>query len=320
MTAPAIAVTQRGYDMLAQHAAKRGLDLRFARINPDGTAIDDLADVQAVFFTGLTIPMLRQLLRDHPGIRWVAAQNAGIDALMVPEIVDRGITVTRVRHVHDTYVGEFAMACILTLAKGLPEIVRANERQEWLEFQPARVSGQTVVVIGYGEIGRAVAKRAKGFDMRVIGVRAHPRPDGLADEVWGADRLDEAMAEADHVVVVVPGGGGRRHLIGEAQLRRLRPSAFLVNVGRGETVDYDALDRILREGGFAGALLDVFEKEPLPKESPLWSNPRVLISGHLAGIRSGTTSEAVLDQLVDNMGRFSRGEPLENTVDVRRGY
>jgi phosphoglycerate dehydrogenase-like enzyme len=306
--------------MLAQHATNRGLDVRFARINPDGTAIDDLAAVQAVFFTGLSIPVLRQLLRDHPAIRWVAAQNAGIDALMVPEIVERGIAVTRVRHVHDTYVGEFAMTCLLALAKGLPEIVRANERHEWLEFQPARVSGQTVVVVGYGEIGRAVARRARGFDMRVLGVRAHPQPDDLANDVWGADRLDDALAEADHVVVVLPGGAGRRHLIAEPQLRRLRKHAFLVNVGRGETVDYDALDRVLREEGFAGALLDVFEQEPLPKESPLWSNPRVLVSGHLAGIRSGTPSEAVLDQLVDNMARFTRGEPLLNTVDVTRGY
>src|SRR5581483_11258267 len=140
MTAPTIAVTERGYAMLAGHAAKRGLDLRFARINPDGSPIDDLGDVQAVFFNGLGVPVLRQLLRDHPGIRWVAAQNAGVDALMMPEIVERGVAVTRVRHVHDTYVGEFAMTCLLAMAKGLPDIVRANERQEWLEFQPARVA------------------------------------------------------------------------------------------------------------------------------------------------------------------------------------
>src|SRR5205823_4773146 len=136
--------------------------------------------------------------------------------------------------------------------------VRANERQEWLEFQPARVSGQTLTVVGYGEIGRAVARRAKAFEMRVVGVRSHAAAtDDLADEVWGADRLNDALAEADHVVVVLPGGSSRRHLIGEPQLRKLRTHAYLVNVGRGETVDPDALDRVLRDEAFAGALLDV---------------------------------------------------------------
>lgn len=320
MTVPAIAVSERIVDTLVRHAQERRLDLPLVRIDSEGKPLADMSDVQAVFFNGLSLPQLRALLRDYPAIRWVAAQNAGVDALMVPEITERGVTVTRVRHVHDTYVAEFAVASFLTLAKGLPDIVRANERRQWLEFQPALISGQTLVIVGYGEIGQAVARRAKAFEMHVTGIRAHPAPDGIADEVWGIDRLEDALSKACHVVVAVPGGGGRRHLIGERQLRCLPRHAFLVNVGRGETIDPVALDHVLRTDGFAGALLDVFEKEPLPPDSPLWTNQRVLISGHLAGIRSGAINPHVLDQIVDNMARFTRGEPLLNTVDTSRGY
>lgn len=320
MAAPAIALSDGLAGRFADQAAQRGLALRFARVASDGQPLDDMSDVQAVFATGISQAGLRQLLRDYPAIRWVAAQNAGVDALMLPEIKERRIAVTRVRHVHDTYVSEFSVAAILTLGKGLPDIVRANERREWLEFQPPMLRGQTVTIVGYGEIGRAIAKRAKPFELRVIGIRVHPRPDGIADEVWGTDRLEEALAEADYVVLIVPGGDSRRHLIGEPQLRKLKKGAFLINVGRGDTVDEAALDYVLRQEGFAGALLDVFQTEPLPKESPLWTNPRVLVSGHLAGIRGGPMAGPLLDQILDNMDRFTRGEPLQNTVDVDQGY
>jgi phosphoglycerate dehydrogenase-like enzyme len=122
------------------------------------------------------------------------------------------------------------------------------------------------------------------------------------------------------VVLVVPGGANRKHLIGEQRLRLLPKDAYLINVGRGEIVDEQALDKVLREEGFAGALIDTFEKEPLPQDSPLWTNPRLLVTAHLAGLRSAPLQEQVVEQMVENIARFGRGEPLINQVDVARGY
>jgi phosphoglycerate dehydrogenase-like enzyme len=315
MPTPLIAVSDEFHGMLQDHARKRGVAVNMARVG-----LDDVSGIEAVLASGIRTPDLRQLLREHPGVRWLAVQSAGVDNVMLPEVLERNIAVTRVRHVHDAYVSEFAMTQVLVASKRIAELVTAKERREWLGFQPPLVAGKTLSIVGYGEIGRALARKAKSFDMRVIGVRAHPRADDYADMVWGVDRLDDAFGEADFVVLAVPGGGGRKQLIGERQLRLLKPEAYLANVGRGEVVDEAALDRVLREGGFAGALIDTFAVEPLPQDSPLWTNPRVFISPHIAGVRGGPTGEAVLDQLVENMDHFAKGEPLINQVDTGQGY
>ena len=315
-----MAVAESQASIVSERAEARGVPVRLATVGADGSLTDGAGPLDAVLSTNIPNPHLRQLLRDHSSIRWLAAQSAGVDGVIVPEVQGRDLIVTRVRHVHDVFVAEFSLALMLAACKGLRSIVQAQERQEWLTFQPPSLAGKTLAIIGYGEIGLALAERAKPFGMRVIGVRSRPRPDGVADEVWGEDRTDEALAAADYVVLAVPGGAGRKHLIGEARLRLLGKEAYLINVGRGEVVDEAALDRVLREEGFAGALIDTFEVEPLPLDSPLWTNPRVLVTAHLAGLRAAPLLTAVMDQIVDNIERFSRGEPLLNVVDIARGY
>jgi len=315
-----IAVAEHLADMIANRAAELSVPLELIRIGKDGRPLDNDGKFQGLLSTGLGGPQLRALLSEHGSVRWLAAQSAGVDNVLVPEVLERDIVVTRTRHVHDVFVAEFSMALILAACKGLPDVVLANQRQEWLTFQPPVLVGQTLAIIGYGEIGQALAKRARPFEMRVIGVRARPEPDAFADEVWGPDRLNEALGQADYVVLAVPGGGDRRHLIGERQLRMLPKAAYLVNVGRGETVDEEALDRVLREEGFAGALIDTFATEPLPRDSPLWTNPRVLVTAHLAGLRAAPFLGDVLDQFIENVRRFGQEEPLMNQVDTARGY
>jgi phosphoglycerate dehydrogenase-like enzyme len=315
-----LAVAENVAQRLRQKAAELGVPVQVVRVAEDGQLLDAADRVDAVLSTNIDSAQLRTVLRQHPSIRWVAAQSAGVDGVLVPEVRERGIAVTRVRHVHDTFVAEFAMALILAACKRLPDVVRAQQRKEWLRYQPPSLEGQTLCIAGYGEIGRALAARAKPFGMRIVGVRTRPQADGLADEVLGADELAVALRQADYVALTLPGGALRRHLIGERELRLLRGQAYLINVGRGETLDTEALDRVLREGGFAGALLDTTEVEPLPPDSPLWTNPRVVISAHVAGVRGMTFYGEVLNQIMENVRRFGRGEPLLNEVDVARGY
>src|SRR5690242_3511349 len=231
---PVMAVAESQASIVRERAEARGVPVRLATVGADGSLNDGAGPLDAVLSTNIPGPILRQLLRDHDSIRWLAAQSAGVDGVIVPEVVGRDLTVTRVRHVHDVFVAEFSVALMLAACKGLRSIVLAQERQEWLTFQPPSLAGTTLAIVGYGEIGLALAQRAKPFGMRVLGVRSRPRPDGVADEVWGEDRTDEALAAADYVVLAVPGGAGRKHLIGERRLRLLRKEAYLINVGRGE--------------------------------------------------------------------------------------
>jgi len=317
---PVIAVAESQVEIVRKRAAARNVPVKLVRVGADGCLADQVDGLDAVLSSNIPAAHVRKLLREHGSVRWLAAQSAGVDGVMLPEVMGGQVTVTRVRHVHDVFVAEFCMALILFAAKGLRQIVLAAERKEWLTFQPPALIGKTLAIVGYGEIGLALAKRAKPFGMRIVGVRTRPRADDVADEVWGAERMDEALGQADYVVLAVPGGGNRKHLIGEQRLRLLRKDAYLINVGRGEVVDEEALDRVLREEGFAGGLIDTFEVEPLPKESPLWSNPRVLVTAHLAGLRAAPLVDQVMDQIVDNIARFGRGEALMNEVDVSRGY
>jgi phosphoglycerate dehydrogenase-like enzyme len=317
---PVLAVAESQAPIVRARAESKNVPVTLVTVGPDGKLAEAAGKVDAVLSTNIPGPQLRQLLRDHGSVRWVAAQSAGVDGVMLPEVTGGRITVTRVRHVHDVFVAEFCMALILGASKGLRDIVLANERREWLTFQPQTLVGKTLSIIGYGEIGLALARRAKPFDMRIVGVRSRPQSDGVADEVWGEDRTDDALREADYVALLVPGGAHRKHLMDERRLRLLGKGAYLINAGRGEIVDEAALERVLREEGFAGALIDTFEVEPLPKDSPLWTNPRVLVTDHLAGLRAAPLMDEVMDQIVENIARFGRGEPLMNEVDVSRGY
>ncbi|SRR5581483_2402365 len=316
---PTVAVPQDIAGAVNQRLLALDASVTVLPMDNDGTLLESSDHVDAVV-TGPRGERLRRFLRQHPTARWLAVMSAGVDGAIVPEVLERSIVVTRIRHQHDVPVSEFAMTLMLTAAKSLPTVVLAQQRHEWIDYQPVFLAHRTLVIVGYGEIGLALAHRAKAFEMRVIGVRAHPQPDAVADEVWGTERLEEALAAADYAVLIVPATPTTRGLMGERQLRALPKHAYLINVGRGEVVDEDALDRMLRRGDFAGALLDTFVDEPLPADSPLWSNPRVLVTPHAAGLRVASRTEPVIDQVVANIARFARGEPLVNQIDPSRGY
>ena len=254
--------------------------------------------------------------------RWVHSLWAGVDGILTPELVASPAPLTNARGVFAEALGEYAIAAILHFAKKIPLMLRNQQvgRWEWLTVEMAR--GQTLGIAGYGEIGRAAARLAAALGMRVIALRRRPElsnGDGMAERVYSPAQLHEMLGESDYVLLAMPATPETRHAIGAAELRAMKPSAVLINVGRGNAVDEAALVEALRERRIRGAALDVFETEPLPAAHPLYTLDNVLISAHSADRTPGWLDRAVR-LFIENYGRFVRGEPLLNVVDKKAGY
>jgi phosphoglycerate dehydrogenase-like enzyme len=296
--------------------------VRIAFVTPAGEPRDDVTDAEVVFRGGALMPPgVRRLLPSMPNLRWIHAMGAGVDGDLTPDVVNSDVVVTRTRGLHDVPVSEWVLMQILVVSKRLPELVLQHQAHVWRNLDvPVSLVGRTIGIVGYGEIGQAVARRARGFGFRVVGTRRHPQPAEELDALYPPEELERLLGESDYVVVLTPLTPETRGLIGAPQLRAMRPTAWLINVARGAIVQEDALLQALREGWIAGAALDVFAREPLPEDSPLWTAPNLLITPHNSGVAYPDFAEETLAQFVDNLGRYVRGEPLRNQVDKTAGY
>jgi D-3-phosphoglycerate dehydrogenase len=257
-------------------------------------------------------------LRDalHPGVRWVQLGSAGIEDWFDEGLVDRERVWTSAAGAYAVAVAEHVCALILAGTRRLPELARLDH---WERLEGTRLHGRTVGIVGAGGIGRAVIERLAPFGVRVLAQTRSGRDVAGAERSYGPDGLPALLEESDIVVLTAPLTPATRHMLDAAALARLRPSALVVNVGRGALIDTDALVAALRAGRLGGACLDVTDPEPLPDGHPLWSLPTVLITPHVANT-SAMLEEAFRQHVVDNVGRFGRGEPLHSVVDVDRGY
>ncbi len=281
----------------------------------------EIGDADAVVAWGLSRDDLAAARR----LKWFQTISTGVENQPLPELAERNILVTNNSGVCATNIAEHLMAMILAFARQLPHLIRGQVEHEWRDQSTrARVfeiEGQTVFVVGLGDIGLAFAERASAFGMRVVGVRrrrdgATPRAVG---ELVAVDDLGEALVRADHVAICLPLTDRTRHLFDAALLGCLKPSAYLYNIGRGGIVDTAALVEALRAGRLAGAGLDVTDPEPLPPDSPLWEMENVLLTSHTSG---GTPRhwDRATDVLATNIARFQAGDTLVNRVDLREGY
>lgn len=286
----------------------------------------------------------RDLIAKAPRLRWFQQWGAGADWLLrYPEVRDLDFILTNASGVHAVPIGEHIFAFLLAFARKLPDAVRAQDERvwlgnEWLKAHGTSISadqkfaitvgkddvfelaGKTLLIVGMGVIGERTARLARAFDMRVVGVRRNPAGEaGDVDELIGPDRLFEVLPQADFVVNILPMTTATRHFFDDRAFAAMKPDAYFVNVGRGGTVDENALIEALRAGEIAGAGLDVFEEEPLPEDSPLWGMTNVLITSHYAGLTPEYDKRAFAI-FIDNLGRYRRGEPLRNVVDKRLGY
>jgi phosphoglycerate dehydrogenase-like enzyme len=260
-------------------------------------------------------------------LRWVHSAAAGVGASLYPEMRESGIVLTNSARVYAAPIAETVMAMILFFARGLDLAVRAQNARRWGKDElegadsPVReIGGSTVGILGFGGIGSEVARRALAMDARVLATRRRPAeaPPGV-DLLIGDGALPEVLRRSDFVVLALPDTERTRGLVGAAELDLMRPGAVLVNVGRGSVLDEHALASRLASGRLRGAALDVFSREPLPADSPLWDLPGLLITPHVSGI-SRTFWRRQIDLVLENIDRYLRGRPLLNTVDKQAGY
>lgn len=263
-----------------------------------------------------------EMLASAPELRWFQYGGAGVDRILFPAMIESDIVITNNSGVHAPNIAEHLLAMMLAFARGLPETMRHQVAHEWQH--PSRgffeIGGQTLGVVGLGDIGQALAWRAHALGMRVLGVKRRPgEPPQGVERVYPPEGLHALLREADHVAVCLPLTHRTRHLFGPSEYRAMRPSAYLYNIGRGPVIDHDALLTALRTGEIAGAGLDVTEPEPLPAGSPFWDLPNVLITNHTSG-RSPRYWEHAIPILLENIGRFRRDKPMINVVDKVEGY
>ena len=253
-------------------------------------------------------------------LRWVHIASAGVDRLLFPELAASDVVITNSRGVFDEPIAEYVLGMVLCFAKDLHTTLRQQARGEWRHRETERITGARALVAGTGPIGRAIARRLTAAGLRVSGAgRAAREGDPDFGVVHPMERLHDALADADYVVLAAPLTPATRNMIDAAALARMRPSARLINVGRGPLVAEDDLVEALRAGRIAGAALDVFVDEPLAPSSPLWTMPNVIVSPHMSGDVVGWRDELVR-LFTDNLDRFAHGRELRNVVDKRLGY
>jgi phosphoglycerate dehydrogenase-like enzyme len=253
-------------------------------------------------------------------LRWVHTASAGVDNVLTPEVAASGVTVTNSRGVFDGAIAEYVLGLVLAFAKDMPGTWDRQRRREWQHRETERVAGATAVIVGVGPIGRAIARLLRGLGMRVRGVGRSARSgDPEFGDVGSSADLVRLVPEADYVVLAAPLTDQTRGMMGAAELDAMRPTARLINVGRGELVDEAALVAALEAGGIRGAALDVFEREPLPASSPLWVLPGVVVSPHMSADAVGWR-EQLGELFLDNLRRWRAGRPLRNVVDKSVGY
>jgi len=258
-----------------------------------------------------------------PNVRWVQCCWAGsgeqVRAAELPRATLERVAFTSAAGLHAGMLAEFVFLGLLALRKDLRKLERLRERRAWDHFPNGELAGSTLAIVGVGQIGAAVARAARGFAMHVIGVTRDGAPRGGLDEVFPIDRLPEAFARADAAVVTLPATAATRGLVDAGALAALRPEAIFCNVGRGSVVDQDALVEALQRHAIAGAVLDVFEPEPLPPDNPLWTMENVVFAPHTMAL-SWRENERLVDLFIENLRRFDRGDALLNRIDTEEFY
>ena len=276
----------------------------------------DAEVVYSVRFAGTPL-FPRQVLVDSRTVRWVSVGGSGTDHLRPWNAAN--VTVTNAAGVAADMIAEYVLGAMLSFSLDLPGFAGHQRARLWTAGKVEPIAGTTVLILGLGKTGQALARRAKAMDMTTLGVRARPRPTAHLDEVHGSEDLPKLWARADFIVCCLPLLETTRGLVGRDAFAAMKPKAVLIDVSRGGVVEEKALVAALDTGRIKGAALDVFATEPLPADHPLWFYANVIITPHCSAVYDGWEAKSAR-MFADNLARYRRGEALMNVVDPARGY
>ena len=260
---------------------------------------------------------MAEAIRRAEKLKWLNSIYAGVDGFPLEVMRERGVTFTNGAGINAITIAEYVVMGMLTVAKGYREVVRAQDRHEWLMDSPGKVelAGSRALLLGYGAIGQLIDARLAAFEVEVVKVRRTPGPGTLGPEEWRA-----RLGDFDWVILAVPATPDTDAMIGAAELAAMKPSAVLINIARGAVVDQEALIAALAEKRLAAAFLDVTTPEPLPADDPLWNLPNAHVTMHLSGRAQDKMFARSVERFLANLDLWHRGEPVEPQVDLALGY
>jgi phosphoglycerate dehydrogenase-like enzyme len=326
---PILSARYRPQDLARISAAAPGS--RLVSVSLEGLADGELADVEVLLRGPLPRGSFDRLLARCPELKWVHSATAGVERVLTPAALERGVAITNARGVFSDPIAEYVLMMILVISRRLPQLLELQRERTWQPLESTELADVTVGVVGLGSIGRRVANLALAFGCRVVATRrsggAGSADEGSAQdqelarlhEVLPPDRLPELLAQSDFVVLALPLTRQTESLINSTMLAHAKPGSWLINVARGRLIDERALLRALREGPLGGAVLDTFREEPLPADSVLYELPNVIVTPHTSW-SSGRVLDRSIELFCENLGRFQRGEALGNLVDPGAGY
>ncbi|HEY7738680.1 MAG TPA: D-2-hydroxyacid dehydrogenase [Candidatus Limnocylindria bacterium] len=299
---------------------------RVTQISRDGLTHGDadavLGEAEVLLRGQIASSVLDHVIARAPALRWIHSISAGVDRVVTPLTRERGLQVTNARGVFSPPIAEYVVLMCLAIARRLPQLFDLQRERTWQPLRGEELSGLTVGIVGYGSIGAEVARLLEPFGTRIVATRRRPElgSGGRANvAVWGIDRLHDLLRGADIVLIAAPLTDETAGLIGPSELQEMPGHAWLINIARGRLVDETALRRALANGWIGGAVLDVFDEEPLPADSPLYDTPNLVITPHTSW-SSDKVVERSIDLFVANLERYLAGQPLENQVDLEAGY
>ncbi len=298
-------------------------DVTFIYATDDDARARALAECEVAY----TWIMTSAELRAAPRLTWIHSSAVAVETLPLPELFARGVVVSNSRGVQSTPIAEHTFAVVLALAKQLPFVLDHQRQRRWSQNEfvgdrlPWLLRGRTLGLVGVGTIGAEIARLASAFGMRVMAVRRRPGQGAVpgVQDVLPLERLDTLLTQSDVLVIAAPLTPETHQLIGARELARMKRGAVVINVGRAKIVDHVALAASLRDGHLGGASLDVFPREPLPPDDPLWTLPNVILTPHTSGFRPGHWNDAI-DLFADNLRRYRAGGPVRFRIEPELGY